>query len=1060
MASKRSVQMAVAAALSALAVPSVVLASPPPSTAAAVLYPIQDTVIAKNSEKIIDLSGMEAFKVNSSASSVVEATYSPAVPNYIHLNGKEAGASTITITSGDQVVNRFKVHVLDAGSDNRIDIADVAGYMANYSGNVTGAGDVTTLLQGIEPFNAARYPVEPPVAVGSPGAFILQSGQNAPQTAAMSAYFSNPSGVPLSYSLHNVPEYLKASIDSATGLLTVRAEQPLSDTMTASFQVTAANPYGQSASADVIVKVLASEQPPIPQPPLVIGAPGPLTLVNGQAGDPQTLTMSTYFSDPTPLTYSLTGIPQYMDVAIDPVSGVLTLYGANFPDNADRTEYIWVQATNANGLGAAIRLELRVQASEQPPIPQPPQVTGTPGPLTVVNRQEGAAQTVTMSTYFSDPTPLTYSLTGIPQYMDVAIDPVSGVLTLYGANYPDNAERTEYLWILAMNANGYSSAIRLELRVQAVNPPVVIGTPDAVAWQMGVTERQTVSVAGYFKQDGESLTYAISGMPGFIDASIDGRSGELTITKVSPEERQPAAPAIRVMALDRFEQTAEVSIPIGIDYPVPIVREVPLDPVTLKDGEEQPQTVEMAAYFKTMTIERLSYSVVDAPSYVHAVIGEEDGRLTVTPEGSLHDYVGTAAYVQIRAANQYGNFVLLSIPLQVIEDPDSYPAPEVYDPPTPVEWVRDITQVQTLYVSDYFYDESELSYSIAAMPDYIEASINDKSGKLVISGIGEGADEPAVIQIRAVNSYGKSATLNISVRTIDSMTIEWPQSEEPPIRLELAVFFGDIEADSYEYAGQLEGAAVSPVIEEPNTAQAQLVLNESARDVSLKIRGTNTANGISKEFVIKFVTGYDAPVPDKQPETIEVTNGMAEEPYTIYLTNSYFNGQSLSYELLPDPNIAGDVNANIVNGNQLQIMGAYFPDNVRTSTVLHVKATNEHGKSTVLSFPVEVNPAPALEVIRTPDEVRFQDGINQSYPYLVWDYLSDRRASITIENGQELREKYGIRASFDGPLFIENEFPISNTEEVTLAIRIRATDWLGQSVLLEIPVIIVPNTSA
>ncbi|MFE5323674.1 putative Ig domain-containing protein [Paenibacillus sp. NPDC056579] len=1019
--------------MSILAVPYAVMAQPATVTPPVVLHPIQDLTLAKGTKKTIDLSHLGSFRVDNSVSSVVYATYSSAEQKYVDLKGlDQEGPTVITITdnASNQIVEQFKVHVLDAGNDERIDIGDVTKYIASHPADVTQASDVRTLLNGVEPFNTTKVVNNPPIVVGKPGTVYLVNGEpSAPKTVSMATYFSDDTT--LSYSLINPPAYLNANIQELSGMLTINGVNlPVNETRTEWLTVQARNEHGLTATIDVEIFINAKV---VNNPPRV--SEDAVRSIDAVQNKPfeKTIDLSTVFTDDPgdELVFIIEGVlPNGLTASF--LSGN-TVIVSGTPTQAGSEYRIVLRATDSSGASAQHEITVRVAEEEQKPAPI---VVGNPGTIYLINGYIGAPQTVNMATYFWDSVPLTYSIGLNPYNVDASIETATGELTIRGLTQPLPEPAIIYVQIQATNTSGKTATI---------NVPITIESPAFLYHNQDGPMPASEPIAEMFA-DISATHFEITRPPGgtltaFIEQN-DSADARIVFDGIAEET---------FLVVKGTNPTTGASVERKIRFifnQPPQVTDIPVAPILAEQGTPLVNvTRNLNGLFIDQPDQNLVYSIEE--------MGSPSG-LEASVEGGVLHVAGTPVSpgwysFDIRATDPKGLYATRQIEVQVVNRPEAVVTPEA------VEWVYGVTQNKVLNGSEYFGEGGwEFTYSIEA-PAEVAAFMDSKTGELIIQNVNPPANGTYVIKVKATNSFGTNAVVDIPIHVKLPTTITWNAGAAMPYEFDFSSYFSGTGATQFEVSPSYPGITVSIV-----EGTQHLQLSGVQADTLVTIKGTNLSNNSTTEVLLRFVTDYPIPFLDgspASPETIEVTNGpVMEERFTPYLS-SYFDGQDVTFELMPYTNPTGYIEANIVDG-WLLVGEVYFPDNIIRTAYLDVKVTNDRNKSTTISFPVVVRAMPAPEVVVTPEPLIFQDEIKKSYDVSLGSYFKNPSGlNFIVENEEELMEQYHIRASLDGYLYVENTATINNTEDLNLTINIIATDSFNQSTRLQIPIVIKPKNN-
>ncbi|GAA4853124.1 hypothetical protein GCM10023310_35090 [Paenibacillus vulneris] len=733
-----------AAVMSVIAVPSAVMAAP-----AVVLHPIQDMTIAQGTETTIYLndylSNLSSYKVTSqSVSGVVYATYSYSGQNPLSLRGDQVGSSMVTISDDSGKLEEFKVHVLDAGADKRIDIGDVTKYIAAHASEVTQAADVRTLLNGIEPLYKTGSTVKPTPGVnGKPNAVVLIAGQVQSQMLPVASYFTKTAEESLSFAVKSSYSYIEAAIDPA-GVLTLTGTSALGQYAgtTAEIQVTATNQYGNSATLNVPVMIQSVETT------YTIEVPDNITM-------PFTVQLSPMFADIA---------ANHFEIMQAPGNGLIATIADNESTNASivfsgkaADTVLKLKGTNmATGVSKDVTVQVQVQVNHNPV----PVIIGLPDPIQwKIGWSE--PQSVSMAAYFAtEPgSPLKFTLKK-PDYMDAAIDENDGTLMIYNVNPASFLPNPPILQITATNTYKNSATINLPVVIE-YPAPKVMGSPDPIQWFMGVTEFKTVNVSEYFwDTTGEvpSLTYSIESMSPSITASINKGSGKLVIQGM--QAVTDGSEMIQVKATNKFGKSALLNIKVDV-----------LSSYTLHWKKDDPQNypnpyaVQLSSIFDGTGA--TDFELTSLPEGSHMTVGIE-GNQTDQAQLVFGETIGDAQFTVI--GRNPANGTSKEINIRFVTD---------YAAPTVKSYDGDKISVtngmmegegQRVYLNKYFSDDSGLlSYTVEE-----DASTAGEVYTWIYGGEGpsiefyganypENVDTSAVVKVKGTNRYGKSAVLEVPV---------------------------------------------------------------------------------------------------------------------------------------------------------------------------------------------------------------------------------------------------------------------------------------------------------
>ncbi|ULL13543.1 hypothetical protein DVH26_03190 [Paenibacillus sp. H1-7] len=860
----------------------------------------------------------------------------------------------------------------------------------------------------------------PPVVIDTPGIVTLTNRQvGIPQTVSMATYFQDSSA--LSYSIAIKPDYLSADINGTTGELTIySANMPSNDPISTYIQIQATNMYGKQTTLNVGVNIGAA-------PPAIIGSPASVTLLNGQEAESQTRAMSAYFSDTTALSYEIITKPEYVTASIDEATGILTVLGAALPTNETRTDFIEVQATNTYGQSSALKVPVTIEAAT-------PAIIGSPADVKLINGYIGAPQTVNMATYFWDSVPLTYSIGLNPYNVDASIETATGELTIRGLTQSLPEPAIIYVQIQATNTSG---------KTATVNVPITIESPAFLYHNQDDPMPLSALIAGLFG-DISATHFEITRPPGGTLTAIieqnDSADARIVFDGIAEET---------FLVVKGANPTTGASVERKIRFifnQSPQVTDIPVAPILAEKGTPLVNvTRDLNGLFIDQPGQNLVYSIEE--------MGSSSG-LEASVEGGVLHVAGTPVSpgwysFYIRATDPKGLYASRQVEVQVVNRPEAVVTPET------VEWVYGVTQNKVLNGSEYFGEGGwEFTYSIET-PAEVAAFIDSETGELIIQNVNPMANGTYITKVKATNRFGTNAVVDIPIHVKLPTTISWSAGAAMPYEFDFSTYFTGTGATQFEVSSSYPGVTAS-IVEETQ----QLQLSGVQADTLVTIKGTNVSSNTTTEVLLHFFTDYPVPVLDgspASPETIEVTNGpVMEERFTPYLS-SYFEGQTVTFELMPYTNPAGYVDAQILDDRRLVVEGVYFPDNLPRTTSIDVKVTNERNKSTTISFPVVVRAMPAPEVKYEPDTLYFYNGINRSYDINPGnDYFDQKGLDFVVENKAELMS-LNIRADMDGNfLYVENVAPINITEDLNLTVNLIATDPFNQSTRLQIPIVIKP----
>ena len=300
-----------------------------------------------------------------------------------------------------------------------------------------------------------------PVLVGSVPTQNIDVGR--PVTLEVAAYFSDPDGDPLRYSVTTAyPSVVSVSMSGSSLTLVGVADGA------ATAVVTATDPHGLSATQSVGVTVQTPNDAPAPV--------GSIPAQSIKLGRTVTLDVASYFSDPDGDVLRYAATSSNVGVVSVSMSGSnLTMVAV-----ADGTATVTVMATDPGGLSGTQSADVTVR-SNRPPAPS--------GSIPAQNVDLGATAALDVASYFSDPDGdvLRYAAT-TSNVNAVSVSMSGSTLTLTGAALgtatvtvtatdPDGLSATQSVDVTAETPNRAPARVG-SIPAQHINP----GEPGASTW--------------------------------------------------------------------------------------------------------------------------------------------------------------------------------------------------------------------------------------------------------------------------------------------------------------------------------------------------------------------------------------------------------------------------------------------------------------------------------------------------------------------------------------------------------------------------------------------------
>ena len=383
---------------------------------------------------------------------------------------------------------------------------------------------------------------------------------------------------------------------------------------------------------------------------------------------------------------------------------------------------------------------------------QPPMAPVAQGSIPDQRLYEGAAETLDVEPYFTDPDSESLTYRVASRNVSVATVTVSGsVVTIRGI-----AAGTAEVRVTVTDPGGLTAHQDFTVRVEAVAaPPVARGAiPDQRLYE-GATE--TLDVERYFTDpDSESLTYSVaSGNASAATVTVSG--SVVTIRGIAAGTAE-----VRVTATDPGGLTAHQDFTVRVEaVAAPPVARGAIPDQMLDEGATK--TLDVERYFTDPDSESLTYSV--------AVSGNASVA-TVTVSGSvvtIRGHVGGTAEVRVTATDPGGLTAYQDFTIAVAASPvaqGAIPDQTLYEGAT-----------ETLDVERYFTDpDSEsLTYSVASR-DASVATVTVSGSVVTIRGHVAGTAE---VRVTATDPGGLTAYQDFTVR-VEAVAPLPPPVNVPP----------------------------------------------------------------------------------------------------------------------------------------------------------------------------------------------------------------------------------------------------------------------------------------
>ena len=422
--------------------------------------------------------------------------------------------------------------------------ASIAGASVTVSAVKPGNASVTVTasdpggLQAQQSFPVV-VPNRPPLARGTIPPLTVQAGQT--QSVDVSSYFSEPDGEALTYGAASSNSSV-AWVSVAGSAVRVTAAARGTVTVT----VTATDPGGLAATQTFQSTVPNRSPEPV----------GTIPNETVEVGDPVTVDLSPYFTDPDGDALTYTARSSRTGVARVSVSGsAATITGV-----AKGTAHVTITATDPEGLIATQTFQSTVPNRSPEPV-------GTIPNETV---EVGDPVTVDLSPYFTDPDGDALSYTASTSNSGVVRASVSGgTLTITAV-----AAGTASLTVTASDGDGGRATQTLEVSVPQPNrAPRPVGSIPARALTAGATA--AINASAYFSDpDGDVLTYSATTSDSKVArASVSGST--VTIAAIAN-----GSATVSVTARDPGGLTATQPVALIVRAPGPDLAFTDVSPAT------------------------------------------------------------------------------------------------------------------------------------------------------------------------------------------------------------------------------------------------------------------------------------------------------------------------------------------------------------------------------------------------------------------------------------------------------------------------------------------------
>ena len=649
-------------------------------------------------------------------------------------------------------------------------------------------------------------PNRAPVASGTIVPVTLTAGDS-PTNLDVSSYFSDADGDRLSYTAVS-SDTAKATVSVSGAIITIT---PVAEGTT-TIMVMAQDLEGLTITQSIAVTV----NPAPNRAPVASGTIVPVTLIAGDS--PQTMNLSTYFSDPEGDRLTYTAVSANTRVATVTVSNAIVTIS---PIAAGGT-MIMVMVQDTDGLTVTQNIAVTVD-------PAPNRIPVAVGTISSITLTAGAStQTVDVSIYFSDPDGDRLGYTAISANTGVAPVTVSdAIITIT----PVTAGTTT----VTVTANDGNLTATQTIPI-LVNPapnraPIAVGTIDPLTLVAGASPTN-VDVSTYFSNpDGDRLGYTA------VSANI--RVATVTVSNAIVTISPVAAGGTMIMVIvqdtDGLTVTQNIAVTVNAAPNRIPVAVGTIAPVTLTAGDNA-QTVDVSIYFSDPEGDRLGYTAASANTGV-ATVTVSDDTITITPVAAGTTTVTVTANDGSLTATQ-------TIPILVNPAPNRAPiAVGTIDPLTLVAGASPTNVDVSTYFSDP--DGDRLTYTAVSANTRV-ATVTVSNAIVTISPVAAGG---TMIMVMVQDADGLTVTQNIAV-TVNAAPNRTPIAVGTiaPITLtagdnlqtvDVSTYFSDPEGDRLGYTAASANTGVATVTVSDDTititpvAEGATTVTVTANDGSL-----------------------------------------------------------------------------------------------------------------------------------------------------------------------------------------------------------------------------------
>ena len=694
-------------------------------------------------------------------------------------------------------------------------------------------------------------------------------------TIDVSGYFTDPDSDTLTYTTSVANSGANVSVSLSDDTLTVT---PGASAGTATVTVTASD-VDRSATQSFTVTVEPY------YPPETVGTIPDQTIKIGSTNDTTparaTIHVSSSFSHPDGDTMTYSATSSDTSIATVNVGFGIPISTLTITAVAAGSATITATATDSRDATATQTFTVTVQPNSAPvAVGSIPDQTV---PLT------GAARTVDVSTYFSDPdkNPLTYSATSSDTSIaTVSVTDVTLTITAVAAG-------SATITVTATDNSSATATQTISVTVLPNRAPVKVGSISTQTVGVGGTAA-TVDVSSYFSDpDGNPLTYSATSS-NTNRATVSVSEATLTITPVAAGWL-----TITVNATDPSNTAAAQTFYVNVVSNRSPTRVGTIPSQLVRVGSTA-VTLDVSPYFSDPDGHTLTYSATSS-STSKATVSLSGSTLTITAVAAGNSTIRVKA-TDIHNASKTQSFSVKVVASDAVVRVGTIPAQTV---------ALSETGVATVDVSPYFSgpDGETLTYS-ATSSSTSRATVSVSGSTVTITGVAAGW---STIRVTATNSSNATATQSFSTRvyanraptavgTIPNIKIAQIWSEQ----FGVSSYFSDPDGNTLTYAASSSDDTIAEAGISPTDSSAVWVFGNGVGTATITVTATDPSNATATQTfsveVAAEVHQVDA-VPGLSSEEISQLGTLLT--YRTVIINELHNGSVDANDWLELRNVSG-----------------------------------------------------------------------------------------------------------------------------------------------------------